>query len=36
MARDKFHYNARRALEKDGWTVVFDHINDTIIQWIKW
>jgi XisH protein len=24
MARDKFHYNARRALEKDGWTITND------------
>ena len=24
MARDKFHYNARRALENDGWTITHD------------
>lgn len=24
MARDKFHYNARRALEKDGWRITHD------------
>ena len=24
MARDKFHFNFRRALEKDGWTITHD------------
>ena len=24
IARDKFHYNARRALENDGWTITHD------------
>jgi hypothetical protein len=45
MARDKYHFQVREALEKEGWTITHDPLiipigttrgyNITIEQWIK-